>query len=161
MADLACRKSKVPYWRRPWFYGLLLFIMAAIMVQSGGELLHARRQDSPTGQNQAEEAAPASRQRTLDDDIDVFDEAEFLDPLYAVVLEGWREAGYEDTTGVSITIDPTRYVRKYASEVGSPARVQAVYDYEGRSGSALLWLDEETIIEWEVDIGQRVLQHFL
>ncbi|MGI6082972.1 MAG: extracellular solute-binding protein [Limnochordia bacterium] len=153
MADLACRKSKVPYWRRPWFYGLLLFIMAAIMVQSGGELLHAQEAGQPaTGQNQAEEAAPASRQRTLDDDIDVFDEAEFLDPLYAVVLEGWREAGYEDTTGVSITIDPTRYVRKYASEVGSPARVQAVYDYEGRSGSALLWLDEETIIEWEVDI---------
>ena len=148
MADLACRKSKVPYWRRPWFYGLVLFVLAALMVQSGGELLHA--QEPATGQTQAEEAAP--RQRTLDDDIDVFDESEFLDPLYADVLAGWLEAGYEDTTGISITIDPTRYVRKYASEIGSEARVQAVYDFEGRPGPALLWLDEETIIEWEVDI---------
>ena len=165
MADLACRKSKVPYWRRPWLYGLVLFVIAAIMVESGGLLLHAQEAEQPAeqpaetaapaapeGEDPEAEEAPAPRRRTLDDDIDVFNESEYLDPLYAEVLAGWREAGYKDTTGVSITIDPTRYVRKYASEVGSDARVQVVRDFGGRSGPALLWHDEETIIEWEVNI---------
>lgn len=162
MAELVRRKSRVPRRRRSWLVGVVLLIVAVCVVGSGGLLLQAQETpETAAGQLPAGETAPAEgepkKARTLDTDIDIFDESKYLDPLYAQVLPQWQAAGYKPTTAVSITIDPTRYLRKYASEVGSAARVQAMREYAGYKGPVLLWLDEETVIEWEVNIPKSGL----
>lgn len=200
MADLAHRKSRVPRRRRPWMLGLMLLLLA-VVVLSGGALLHAEQTSTPaatqaqpaasttpttaaatsapaTGSTAATpaagaaattaagatatpaaggEATPAAPKRTLEQDIDIFNVDAVLDPPYATVLEQWRKEGYKETTGVSITIDPTRFVRKYATSVGSELRTKVVSNYAGRPGKTLLWLDEETVLEWEVNIPKSGL----
>ncbi|MGI6541597.1 MAG: extracellular solute-binding protein [Limnochordia bacterium] len=162
---------------------MLMLLLLVVIVQSGGTLLHAEQANGTTDQvaeqsttstapapeSVATEDTPATEtpaadgpsfsapERSLETDLGFFDMSEVFDPLYATVLKEWEEAGYQPVTGVNITIDATKYKRKYASEVGSDARVQVVRNYAGRPGNTLLWLDEETIIEWEVYIPKSGL----
>ncbi|HHW09439.1 MAG TPA: extracellular solute-binding protein [Firmicutes bacterium] len=89
-------------------------------------------------------------------EVNLFDLADLIDPFYEDVLEGWRAEGIKETEGISITINPTRYAAKYQTEegekIGLPSRVRTVKELDGMKGDILEWLDEETVLEWEVDI---------
>lgn len=96
----------------------------------------------------------------LADAVNLFDLAELIDPYYEDVLDGWRAAGYRETEGITIKVNHTNY-RKSQTDEGKKlqlsSRVQITNQLNGKSGSILMWLDEETTLEWTVNVPKSGL----
>ena len=71
---------------------------------------------------------------------------EIEETFYNQVLEEYQEKGYEPTKGVNIIIPATDYITRGGGEFGV---AQGIGGFESES---LLWSEENSWLEWQVDI---------
>lgn len=97
-------------------------------------------------------AQQSDEQRPGIDFVRLFDMIDRLEPLYAERIEEWIDQGYSPVEEVEIVIPGGAY-----TDYSGDTPIQVVNEFEGETGSILLWEEEETSVTWEVEVEQAGL----
>ncbi|HEX6971981.1 MAG TPA: extracellular solute-binding protein [Limnochordia bacterium] len=146
------------YLARSWRAAVWAVCLAGVLsIQSAGTLLAADAAQPPAEEEIPEiaalgQGASASLRERLDKTAaDILFAMDIIEPLFDEVLEGWLAQGYRPVPGVDIKIPAW----EYSAAGGGTFEVQT--GVGGREGQALMWTEEESWLEYEVDIPQSGL----
>lgn len=167
--------GKIAGWRRRgWKVALLTACLGGMLtVQSSGVIFSAEEAAPATEQTagspaaapeggspaeRAQAAAPAGqggslslRERLKQAPVDIFFAEDIIEPLFDLKLDEWQKLGYKEVQGVNIVVPAGNY-----SKSGG-GKFEVKTGIGGRADRALTWTDEESWLEYQVNIPKSGL----